>query len=105
MDSFEGLPDSRAEKTRGWAKGKYAADPRQALTAELGKDRVDFVAGFYDRSLTPGLARARNMRPALYVDVDCDLYESSVAALEWVFRSGLAAPGTLVGYDDWCLNT
>ena len=41
------------------------------------------------------------MKPALYVDIDADLYSSSLQALEWLFRMGLIVPGTVIGYDDW----
>ena len=41
------------------------------------------------------------MRPAAYVDIDCDLFGSSMAALSWLVQSGLIVPGTLIGYDDW----
>ena len=41
------------------------------------------------------------MRPALYVEVDCDLYVSTRQALEWMIESGLIVNGTLIGYDDW----
>eukprot|EP00966_Prymnesium_polylepis_P003602 82265-Prymnesium_polylepis.1 len=45
------------------------------------------------------------MRPALYVDVDADLYISTIQCLEWLFCSGLmragSRNGTVVRYDDW----
>ena len=101
MDSFEGLPDYKTEQVKWWTAGQYKDDPRAALTKAFGKSRVGFVAGFYDKSLTPTLARERSMHPATYIDIDCDLYESSAVALDWVFRVGIAVPGTIIGYDDW----
>ena len=62
---------------------------------------VDLVNGFYDKSLTKTLPAERGMRPARYIDIDCDLHGSTVTALEWLFEHKLAVPGTLVGYDDW----
>ena len=41
------------------------------------------------------------MKPAAYVDIDCDLYDSSLLALDWMFNSSLIVPGTLIGYDDF----
>ena len=58
------------------------------------------VAGFYDRSLTAELATTRGMRPALYVDIDCDLYSSTVIVLTWLFENRLIRKGTILGYDD-----
>lgn len=40
------------------------------------------------------------MRPALYVEIDCDLYLSSRQALEWLLSSRLIVRGTVIGYDD-----
>eukprot|EP00966_Prymnesium_polylepis_P079659 1845942-Prymnesium_polylepis.1 len=64
--------------------------------------RVGFVEGFYNVSLTPDLRAQRQMRRALAIEIDCDLYEASKQALTWVFQNGLAIPGvTLVYYDEY----
>jgi len=49
----------------------------------------------------PGLAALRGMGPALYVDIDADLFSSTWTALDWLFREGLMKPGTVIGYDDF----
>ena len=67
-----------------------------AVTAAVD---VQWVRGFYEASLTPALAR--RMRPALYVDFDCDLYSSTYHALDWLATHGLLEAGTILGYDDW----
>ena len=46
------------------------------------------------------LARRLRMRPALLVDLDCDLYTSSVQALRFVLDTGVLAPGGYVYLDD-----
>jgi hypothetical protein len=38
------------------------------------------------------------MGPALYVDIDADLFSSTWTALDWLFREGLMKPGTVIGY-------
>jgi hypothetical protein len=104
FDSFEGLPEYSTDKNATssiWTKGMYSADPRAALTKEIGQGAVDFVQGFYDQSLTSNLVAERGMRPAQYIGIDCDLYESAETSLTWAFQAGVAVPGTLVGYDDW----
>ena len=40
------------------------------------------------------------MRPALLVDLDCDLYTSSAQALQFVLDAGLLVPGSYVYLDD-----
>ena len=69
------------------------------VASYLNDSRVQLVPGFYNESLTNDLAK--KMRPALYVDVDCDLYSSTVTALVWLFDHGLVQVGTVIGYDDW----
>ena len=41
------------------------------------RDNTHVIPGFFNESLTPGLAVARGMRPALYVDIDVDLYSQA----------------------------
>lgn len=40
-------------------------------------------------------------RPALLVDIDCDIYEGTVEAMEWMLRHRLLVANTLIYYDDW----
>merc|ERR1719401_1555859 len=69
-----------------------------------GAEKANFVVGWYSDTLVSGLREDRGMSPAFYVDVDSDLYTSSIQALDWLFASGLVMPGTLVGYDDFWVN-
>lgn len=97
FDSFQGLPSSREP----WAAGTLVDDQRESLSALLGAERVSFVAGWYNESLPPAPAVLAQMRPALWVDIDCDLYLSTAQALDFMFAHALIRPGTLIGYDDW----
>ena len=117
LDSFQGLPmeDTRTIKSsiskKIWKQGHFnAADifgiySAKALMARIGRyvnnSRVEFISGFYNESLTPTLRRERGMRPALYAEIDCDLYISSVQALDWMFANGLLVRHSVIGYDDW----
>ena len=114
FDSFAGLPEETALASsyvhkhhfiQGAWNGQLAmgAESRAELidkvASYLNDSRVQLVPGFYNESLTNDLAK--KMRPALYVDVDCDLYSSTVTALVWLFDHGLVQVGTVIGYDDW----
>ena len=76
------------------------------LDSKLGADRSDtnYIQGFYNESLTTTLYNSLPFKPALFIDIDCDLYISTFQALDWIFKHNLAGPGTLIGYDDWCLT-
>ena len=68
--------------------------------------RTHLIPGFYNESLRDGasLARRLRMRPALLLDIDCDLYSSSKQALQFMLEAGLLVPGTFVYYDDYSLE-
>jgi len=115
FDSFVGLPAEDAATERSsvskaqWQPGSFSSSEilRQssyaALEAMLHRyiqdSRVGFIRGFYNESLTPQIARG--MRPALFVMIDCDLYLSTLTALDWLCRHRLIVNGTLIVYNDW----
>lgn len=119
FDSFQGLPDEDKSNFTGgvdkkYGAGKYSSSAALKLTGKALFDRIEryigfdqrvrWVKGFYNESLTRDLARQRGMRPASYVDIDADLYTSSAQALEWLVASGLIVAGTVIGYDDWSFS-
>jgi len=107
FDSFKGLPEAEGDvKQKDWHTGRFKVNEIsvQASLQDRYGDKLGLVAGFYNESLTKTLKSERHMKPAEYIDVDCDLFVSSYQALDWVFGQGIAVPGTLVGYDDWWLN-
>ena len=69
------------------------------VASTIAHPNVTLIRGFFNESL-PRMHLA-HLRPALYVDIDSDLYISARDCLQWLFHSGLMEPGTLVRYDDW----
>mgnify|MGYP003683753243 CR=1 FL=1 len=123
FDSFEGLPeeaDGCELECKAWLPGAFSAADQfgtsswaqcqaQLYAHVLGdgtapdsaqRRKLQFVKGFFSDSLTPGLVAERQMRPALLVDMDVDLYVSTKQALTWAFDEGIIVPGTFVYYDD-----
>jgi|UniRef100_A0A7S3AJ66 hypothetical protein len=96
-DGFAGGAFNAADALHEYSYEKVLAN----ITAYVGDPRVGWVRGFYNESLTTGLVREHGMQPALYVEIDCDLYSSSRSALTWLFDHGLIVPGTVLGYDDF----
>ena len=96
FDSFRGLPETSQPNIKDWSAGAWVADPRK----ERWPVQVHWIQGWYNR-LEDGLVGQRGMQPATYVDLDCDLYDSTVAALDFMLRNRLIVEGTVVGYDDW----
>lgn len=107
FDSFSGLPSEQDGVTTNpyWRKGSYPSDVKRLQDrlnkAGIAESQYGIYEGFYCDSLNPALARSADLRPALYVDIDCDLYVSTYQALDFMFSNNLATTGTYVGYDDW----
>lgn len=107
FDSFEGLP----EETEGvmippvWEKGAFAA-PKEKLLARLEdlalpETKRTIHEGWFSETLRSDLVADGTFRPAAYVDIDGDLYSSTLDGLDFLLKHGLIRPGTLIGYDDW----
>lgn len=64
-------------------------------------NRTTLIPGFLNESLTPELAERLGMRPAIYVDIDVDIYRPTFEALDWMLRNRLIVNGTVIGYDDF----
>jgi len=128
FDSFEGMPNEDArfktklrQRDQGWlAGGLNAAEQLGVSDWEtlcntlvrnivgaganmlLPPESVTMVRGFYNESLAGGrrFAARWRMRPALLVDLDCDLYTSSAQALRFVLEADILVPGSYVYLDD-----
>ena len=106
FDTFTGLPnEARGEATmNGWKPGSFNAGGTKQISAIKQKagGEVKLIPGLFKDILTEDLAR--QVRQAIYIDIDSDLYISAWEALDWVFKHRIAAPGTVIGYDDtWVL--
>ena len=81
--------------------GIVRASPLKVVREYINDSRVELIGGYFEQSLTRRLAERRGMRPAMYVDVDCDIYSAALAALSWMLEHKLIVAGTVIGYDDW----
>jgi hypothetical protein len=101
------------QKDRAWlAGGLNAAEHlgirdwpslEKNLTDAIGyPGRTHLVRGFYHKSLRGGEQRARELRlgHAWLVDIDCDLYTSTLEALDFLVAARVLKRGTFLYYDD-----
>lgn len=104
FDSFAGLPAvaSMGDGVSPYAAGEFAAS-RAELERTLGALRtrhpVEIVAGWFEDTLTPATAARLALRRAAFVNIDCDLYESTVPVLRFVTPA--LQTGTILYLDDW----
>jgi hypothetical protein len=114
FDSFVGLPEETkyVKFNDDWKPGCFNAkewfgidEPREIMRrlykdfSDFGIENLTLVDGFFCDTLVDSLARY--LKPASFIDIDCDLYISAYQALDWVFRNKLYQKGTILYYDDW----
>jgi hypothetical protein len=104
FDSFEGLPeiDSRTPHA-GWREGQFnfglAEFVRRMDFYGVPGDRYTAVSGFYEKTLTGELRGRLPLGKLALVHIDCDLFDSTRRALDFV-KDNLQA-GTLILFDDY----
>jgi len=108
FDSFEGWPEITGTHFDPQFKpggAKTTTDSFLELLRNYGQstERVELIKGFYEKSLTEGLATkyVNEKVKASLVTVDCNLYESYKSVFAWVDK--FLQPGTVLYLDD--LNT
>ena len=103
FDSFKGLPGGEAERHADYMEGAYSCAEETFLRniKEVGVNLNDVVTvpGFYDQTLTSEAKAQLNLTKASMVMIDCDLYESTIPALDFI--TDLVAQGTIIIFDDW----
>jgi hypothetical protein len=76
------------------------------IHARVNRKNSTLVAGYFNETLNAGLLeRARQFghpfQPALYVDVDVDIYPSAYQCMDWMLANNLIVPTSIIRYDDW----
>lgn len=69
-----------------------------ALNADT--NRIKFIPGFYKDSLLDKIVNDYDMKPASYIDIDVDIYSSTIECLDFMCRNQLIVPNTLIYFDD-----
>jgi O-methyltransferase len=105
FDSFEGFPEPTGidKKVERFRKGE-AACARDRFEQNLRTYGIDpaepvIFEGWFNETLTPATKSKIASRGARVVNIDCDLYESTVLALNFV--TDLIQDGTVMIFDDW----
>lgn len=103
FDSFAGLPAPSGERDGNvWGAGECSATRRnfeRNIRSAAKGWQVRIVEGFYEQTLTDALRVEHCLEQAAFVTIDCDLYESTLAALRFV--TPLLRTGTVIYFDDW----
>jgi len=106
FDSFQGLPEISGVDANGpceYHEGQYACGLEQ-FKKNLSRNGVDlrrleFVEGWYDKTLNEQTRKRLRIKKAAVIWVDCDLYESTVPVLDFV--TDYVQTGTIICFDDF----
>lgn len=115
FDSFTGLPKESPEVWQNpeWPEGAFSSlevfnvKSIPEAIAELYKKwekystKVELVEGYYNDSLTDELGESLKNKQASFVHIDCDIYLSTVQAMDWIFKHDLAMKDSIWRFDDW----
>lgn len=85
---------NRKKQFRNWA------DASNHIAHFIG-DNTTLIKGFFNESLTDVLVDQHGMKPARLVSIDCDLYGSTIQAMEWLLANQILQEGTFVYYDEF----
>ncbi len=100
FDSFEGLP---ADEEGQWTAGSFSANVNDVLQRFSEKNvdmaRVNLIKGFYNDTLNNELVAKHKLIKAGVIMIDCDLYSSTIEALE--FCEPLIQDEVIMVFDDW----
>ncbi len=111
FDSFAGLSDADPLETKftggAFKKGAFGFSHGsfKAIAGILGipADRIVTVPGFFDKTLSPELARRLDIAPksVSVCRIDCDLFKPTYSVLQFI--APLLDDGALIYFDDWRL--
>lgn len=106
FDSFQGLPAIEGVDADGFKHFKEGSFQCKLpkFTDNLSKKRVDLskvtiTPGWYDEVLNSETKRTLQTKQAAVIYIDCDLYESTLAVLDFI--TDYVQEGTVLMFDDW----
>lgn len=103
FDSFSGLPQIDDARDSVWSAGQFACSEgefREILRrAGVAEKDYELVPGYYEQSLDDALHARLAGSHAAIVYIDCDLYVSTLQALNFLKR--YLVNGSIVCFDDF----
>ena len=103
FDSFLGLPLPDAKYDSDFFReGAYSTTQKkfkERISRAARKFDVVIIPGFFKETLTSELVAKHKMTAASFINIDCDLYDSTITVLRFV--TPLLQSGTVLYFDDW----
>jgi O-methyltransferase len=105
FDSFQGIPSLTVNKreAKAFPPGTFSAGltevRRNIQEANVDTSRVELIPGWYSHTLNHEAGEKLSLQTAAIVNVDCDVYESTVSVLDFV--TPYLVDGSIIIFDDW----
>ena len=99
FDSFEGFPHDEGTFRAGHLVVTKKFFSKYIKSRGVDTRRVVITEGIFKDSLTESVKTAHKLERASVVHLDCDLYESTRDALNFI--EDLVQPNTILIFDDW----
>ena len=107
FDSFEGMPGGMADDSATFHGGSLYCDEKHARAnleaAGVDMSRVALVKGWFHDTLNDETVRRLGIAQTSLVMIDCVVYSSTVAALEFI--EPLIRDCAIVIFDDWTTHS
>ena len=109
FDSFEGMPEMKDNDTMDGHLQKgdlYTSLERfkELINAHgLYLDKINYVKGFYEDSLSNSLAQAfisKNIKSCI-INIDCCIYQASSLVLDFIIKADLLQDGSIIAFNNW----
>jgi hypothetical protein len=109
FDSFEGLPPATHEVDRSSdhvKDGTWAPGTCKGLSpAALKKKCMNYLPAekilIYEGWFSANMSKIPSGTKFALVHVDCDLYQSTMDCLDYLFKEKMISPGAILLFDDW----
>lgn len=106
FDSFEGIPILNKNKSEAevfppgmFQSGGVEQVKRNLSEAKVDLTRIELIAGWYAGTLNRTTREKLSLRHAAVVNVDCDVYESTIPVLDFIEPH--LVDGSIIIFDDW----
>jgi len=112
FDSFAGLPSSESDadnesphvKSGIWSKNKCVGLTEIEFTKTIGKFLPPEYFRVYPGWFIDSVKKIDSNQKFSMIHIDCDLYESTIHALDYLFRNRLVTFGAHIFFDDYFCN-
>jgi Macrocin-O-methyltransferase (TylF) len=112
FDSFEGLPAATSKPDSSsvhvqdgtWGPGTCKGISPTALREKCARYIKDDQIKIYEGWFSKNIGKIPSGTKFAMLHVDCDLYQSTIDCLDYLFKNRMIVRGAIILFDDWYCN-